>query len=76
VRKEGTRVTVSGYIVKAVNKEGKTISCSELMNDARKVKAYLSDMNSLWNKGTEDVVPADYTKDQKFTDYGIALPAI
>ncbi len=33
-------------------------------------------MNSLWNKGDEDIMPADYTKEQRFTDYGIALPGI
>ena len=76
VRREGIRVTVSGYVVKAVSKEGRTISCSELINDTRKVKTYLSDMNTLWNKGTEEVIPADYTKEQKFTEKGIALPAI
>jgi hypothetical protein len=76
VTKEGTRVTISGYVVKTINKEGTTICSSDLITDSRKVKTYLFDMNSLWNKGDEDIMPADYTKEQRFTDYGIALPGI
>ena len=76
VRKEGTRVTVSGYIVKTINKTGKVVTCSDLFSDIKKVKTYISDMNELWNKSADTITPADYTKDQKFTNSGIALPAI
>jgi hypothetical protein len=33
-------------------------------------------MNKLWNNGEIETTPSDYTKEQKFTHYGLALPGI
>ena len=76
VRRDGVRVTETGYIIKSVGKNGEILQCSEVFNDAKAVKTHLAAMNKLWNTGDVAVIPADYTKEQKFTTWGIALPAI
>ena len=73
---DGVRTTVYGYIVKSTGKNGEILQCSETFNDAKAVKTHLAAMNKLWNTGEIAVIPADYTKEQKFTTWGIALPAI
>lgn len=73
---EGVRTTVYGYIVKSVGKNGEILQCSETFNDAKAVKTHLVAMDKLWNTGEVSAIPADYTKEQKFTTWGIALPAL
>lgn len=70
------RKMVIGYIVKSVGKNGETLQCSEVFNDAKAVKTHIASMNKLWNNGETQTIAADYTKEQKFTTWGIALPAI
>ena len=70
------RKTVLGYVVKSVGKNGEVLQCSEVFNDHKAVKTHLAAMNKLWNTGELQNIPADYTKEQKFTSYGIALPGI
>lgn len=73
---DGVRTTVYGYIVKSVGKNGEILQCSEPFNDAKAVKTHLSAMNKLWNNGEIITIPADHTKEQKFSTWGIALPAV
>jgi hypothetical protein len=73
---EKERKTVSGYIVKSVGKNGEVLQYSEVFNDFKAVKVHLSAMNKVWNTGELQNIPADYTKEQKFTQYGLALPGI
>ena len=73
---EKERKTVNGYVVKSVGKNGETLQCSETFNDHKAVKTHIAAMNKLWNNGEFETTPADYTKEQKFTKYGLALPGI
>ena len=73
---EKERKTVTGYIVKSVGKNGEALQCSEVFNDFKAVKTHIAAMNKLWNTGELQNIPADYTKEQKFTQYGLALPGI
>jgi hypothetical protein len=73
---EKERKTVTGYIVKSVGKNGEVLQCSEVFNDHKAVKTHIVAMNKLWNNGEIETTPADYTKEQKFTNYGLALPGI
>lgn len=75
VRKDGVRVTETGYIVKSVGRNGEILQCSEVINEAKSVKTHLAAMNKLWNTGEMQVIAADYTAEQKFTTWGVALPA-
>ena len=73
---EKQRKTVKGYVVKSVGKNGEVLQCSEVFNDAKAVKTHIAAMNKIWNTGEIENIPADYTKEQKFTNYGLALPGI
>ena len=73
---EKQRKTVKGYVVKSVGKNGEVLQCSEVFNDAKAVKTHIAAMNKIWNTGELENIPADYTKEQKFTNYGLALPGI
>ena len=73
---EKERKTVIGYIVKSVGKNGEVLQCSETFNDHKAVKTHIMAMNKLWNNGEIETTPSDYTKEQKFTHYGLDLPGI
>lgn len=73
---EKQRKTVKGYVVKSVGKNGEVLQCSEVFNDVKAVKTHIAAMNKVWNTGEIENIPADYTKEQKFTNYGLALPGI
>lgn len=70
------RKIVYGYIVKSVGRNGEILQCSEVFNDYKAVKIHIVAMNKIWNTGELETTPSDYTKEQKFTTYGIALPGI
>mgnify|MGYP006277640579 FL=1 len=72
---EKERKTVYGYVVKSVGKNGETLQCSEVFNDAKAVKTHLTAMNKLWNNAELQTIPFDLTSEQKFVKWGIALPA-
>ena len=72
---EKERKTVYGYVVKSVGKNGETLQCSEVFNDAKAVKTHLTAMNKLWNNAELQTIPFDFTSEQKFVKWGIALPA-
>ena len=72
---EKERRTVYGYVVKSVGKNGETLQCSEVFNDAKAVKTHISAMNKLWNNAELQTIPFDFTSEQKFVKWGIALPA-
>jgi hypothetical protein len=76
VKRDGVRVTVEGYVIKSVGKNGEILQCSETFNDVKAVKTHFAAMCKLWNTGEENPIAADYTAAQKFTKSGIALPAI
>ena len=73
---EGEIVTMKGYMIKSVGKNGEILQCSEILNDVKAVKTHFAAMCKLWNTGEADPIAADYTKEQKFTKSGIALPGI
>lgn len=76
VRKDGVRITETGYMIKSVGKNGEILQCSEVFNDVKAVKTHFAAMCKLWNTGDDNPIAADYTQEQKFTKSGIALPAI
>lgn len=76
VRKDGVRITETGYMIKSVGKNGEILQCSEVFNDVKAVKTHFAAMCKLWNTGDDNPMAADYTQEQKFTKSGIALPAI
>jgi hypothetical protein len=71
---EKERKTVYGYVVKSVGRNGEILQCSETFNDAKAVKTHISAMNKLWNNGTVETIPLDYTTEQKFVKFGLAEP--
>jgi len=71
---EKERKTVYGYVVKSVGRNGEILQCSETFNDPKAVKTHLSAMNKLWNNGTVETIPLDYTTEQKFVKFGLAEP--
>ena len=73
---DGVVTTVTGYIIKSVGRNGEILQCSEILNDVKAVKTHFTAMCNLWNMGDTPPIAADYTKDQKFTKSGIALPGI
>jgi hypothetical protein len=71
---EKERKTVYGYVVKSVGRNGEILQCSETFNDPKAVKTHISAMNKLWNNGTVETIPLDYTTEQKFVKFGLAEP--
>lgn len=72
---EKERKTVYGYVVKSIGKNGEVLQCSEVFNDAKAVKTHLNAMNKLWNNAELQTIPLDLTAEQKFSNWGLALPA-
>lgn len=74
VKRDGVRVTVKGYIVKSVGKNGEILQCSEVFNDTKAVKTHIAAMNKLWNNCDIQTDPIDFTKEQTFVKKGFATP--
>lgn len=63
------------YVVKSVGKNGEILQSSESLNDVKAVKTHFNAMQKLWNLGNYPIEHLiDYTKEQKFSKSGFALP--
>ena len=75
VRRDGERVTVKGFVIKSVAKNGEILQSSEILNDTKAVKTHIAAMNRIWNNCDLFTNPLDFTKEQKFVSVGLAVPS-